>query len=64
LEAPAQQTGPAARGAGQDGDRDPGSLAEATPEAVAAEFPQWRMPAQAGAAWITMRSGPQEYYGP
>jgi hypothetical protein len=37
---------------------------EVTPEALAAEHPQWRMPARAGGAWITMRSGPQEYYGP
>ena len=37
---------------------------EITPEGLAAEHPQWRMPALAGGAWITMRSGPQEYYGP
>ena len=37
---------------------------EITPEALAAEFPQWRMPTQAGDAWITMRDGPQEYHGP
>jgi hypothetical protein len=44
--------------------RDPGGLAEVTPEALAEEHPQWRMPALAGEAWITMRSGPQEYHGP
>jgi hypothetical protein len=37
---------------------------ESTPEALAAEHPQWRKPARAGDAWITMRSGPQEYHGP
>lgn len=41
-----------------------GGPAEITPQALAAEFPQWRPPAQAGDAWITMRPGPQEYHGP
>lgn len=39
-------------------------VGEVTPEALAAEYPQWRAPARAGDAWITMRSGPQEYHGP
>lgn len=36
---------------------------EITPEALAAEYPQWRPPARAGDAWITMRPGTQEYHG-
>lgn len=39
-------------------------IGEITPEMLAAEFPGWRMPARAGSAWITMRPGPEEYYGP
>jgi hypothetical protein len=35
-----------------------------TPEALGAEFPQWRTPTRAGYTWTTMRSGPQEYHGP
>jgi hypothetical protein len=51
--------------AGQhDGGFEVAGLGEITPEALAAEFPQWRQPARAGDAWITMRSGPQEYHGP
>jgi hypothetical protein len=55
----------AAAGTGANIDEaDDDGPGEATPEALAAEFPQWRIPAQAGDAWITMRPGPQEYHGP
>ena len=48
-------------GAGGCGTAGPGEI---TPEAVAAAFPLWRKPARAGDAWITMRSGTEEYFGP
>lgn len=37
---------------------------EITPEMLAAAFPPWRKPVQAGSAWITMRSGTLEHWGP
>ena len=46
------------------GTRDLAGPGAITPEALAAQFPLWRPPAQAGDAWITMREGPQEYHGP
>lgn len=54
----------AAAGTGANIDEADDSPGDVTPEALAAEFPQWRPPAQAGDAWITMRPGPQEYHGP
>ena len=44
--------------------RDRASLGEITPEMLAAAFPWWRKPVRAGDAWITMRSGTQEQWGP
>lgn len=47
-----------------NGRRDLADSGGITPETLAAEFPQWRPPARAGDAWITMREGPQDYHGP
>jgi hypothetical protein len=41
-----------------------GGVPEVTPESLAAKFPEWRTPARAGDAWITMRPGTEDYYGP
>jgi hypothetical protein len=43
---------------------DPDALGEITPDALAAAFPAWRKPARAGDAWITVRPGTQEHFGP
>jgi len=55
----AVRNGQAGAGAG-----DLACLGEITPQALAAAFPPWRTPVRAGDAWITMRSGTQEHWGP
>lgn len=58
------RTEAAAAGGGLDGPQDVDGLGGINPEALVAAFPEWRKPVRAGSAWITMRSGTQEHWGP